>query len=92
MGLQKYHTYNGGAPECAPNGSETHYGWTAHRGRHIALIKCCPCDTAPPRTAYVQGEADTFFSLPAAVRIQGRHVRGVLMRDDEGWSFTADKF
>lgn len=96
-GLQRYHAHGGGAPEEFPNGSAAHYGRTMH-GRHLAYVRNCPCDKGiSPRTAYVTGEPDTFFSIPAAVRVRGRNVRGFLTMDTEeglqtgaplGWRFT----
>lgn len=36
------------------------------------------------RTVYVLGEADTYFSIPAACKLFGRTVRGYLTGDDAG--------
>lgn len=91
MGLQKYHTRNSGKLEVHPNGSVAHYGATMF-GRHLAKVDNCPCDKGlAPRTVYVTGEADTFFSLPAAVQFKGARIRGFLTFEDAaGWRFTPD--
>ena len=36
------------------------------------------------RTVYVTGEPDTWFSTPAACRIQGCYVKGYVTGDDAG--------
>lgn len=94
MGLQKYHAHNGGAPEVGPNGAEAHYGRTMF-GRHLAFVRKCPVANVaniPPRTAYVTGEADTYFSIPAAVSYRGCTIRGYLTCEDGAWAFNANKW
>lgn len=93
-GLQKYHAFGGSTDGPFPNGSIAHYGKTMWGG-HLAFVRACPMagDIAafPPRTAYVQGGADTFFTIPAAVRIAGKNVRGFLTCDENGWLFTPNR-
>lgn len=43
--------------------------------------------TCSRATAFTTGPADTFFSIPAFVRVAGRRVRGFLTRDDGIWTF-----
>jgi len=33
---------------------------------------------------YIQGEPDTFFSIPAVTRIMGKTVKGFVTTDDDG--------
>ncbi len=89
MGLQKFHTFNG-RTYTEENGAIVVTGRTGW-GEHVALIRNCPCGDIGRRTAYVTGEADTFFSIPAAVRVKGKNVRGFLTRDESGWQFHANK-
>lgn len=94
MGLQKYHTI-GEEPEKLPNGSIACRGHTWH-GTHLALVRNCPIyrggEYVQRLTAYVQGEPDTFFSIPAAVKLKGKTVRGHLTIDETGFSFYMSKF
>jgi hypothetical protein len=86
MSLQKYRADITDPPE--KNGS---VGWSARwvGGPTLALVRNCPIDSegTPPRTVYVTGEPDTFFSLPAACKIRGKTVRGWIGREDDGWKF-----
>jgi len=81
MGLQKYRAdvegeqqKNGGVPAYAK--------WMG--GPSLALVRNCKIEGAElsPRTVYVRGEADTFFSIPAACQHKGKIVRGYLTVDD----------
>lgn len=36
------------------------------------------------RTAYVTGEPNTYFSIPAVVQLQGKRVKGYLTGDGDG--------
>lgn len=40
-------------------------------------------------TAYITGEPDTWFSIPAATRIRGKHVRGYITIEDGEPEFRA---
>jgi hypothetical protein len=60
-------------------------------GPTLSGVKDCPIDgfDLPPRTAYVSGEPDTWFSTPARVRYRGQRVTGYLTRmDDDGYVFV----
>lgn len=56
-------------------------------GRTVAKVESCRWSTLhgePRVTAYVQGEPDTFFSIPAKCHAFGVVVRGYLTNDDDG--------
>jgi hypothetical protein len=38
-------------------------------------------------TAFITGEPDTYFSIPAVCSFRGCRVRGYVTRDDEGYVF-----
>lgn len=84
MALQKYRADKAGDKQA--NGATPYYAlWMG--GPTLALVRQCPvvnstCIT--PRTVYVTGEADTWFSIPAACRYLGRTIRGYLTTDDSG--------
>lgn len=81
MGLQKYRADQAGAKQS--NGAIPWYSnWMG--GPSLALIYNCPIanSTLTPRTVYVRGEADTFFSIPAACRYKGKTIRGYITTDD----------
>jgi hypothetical protein len=83
MGLQKYRADR--AEPAQPNGA---IAWCTHwmGGPSLALVRNCPTPFGP-RTVYVRGEADTFFSIPAACTFRGRTIQGYLTTDDTGWTF-----
>lgn len=86
MAHQKYRADVSDPP--ASNGSVAWYAkWIG--GPTLALIRACLVDRegVPPRTVYVTGEPDTFFSMPAACKIRGKTVKGWIGRDDDGWKF-----
>lgn len=90
MGLQKYRADR--AKETMPNGAIPWYSdWQF--GPSLALIRDCPIDgTDMRRTVYIQGDADTFFSQPAACKIKGKTVRGSVINDgDVGLIFCGYK-
>jgi hypothetical protein len=81
MGLQKYRADEVG--ETQKNGAVPCYTrWMG--GPTLALIRNCPVDnrSIPPRTVYIRGEPDTFFSIPAACTYKGRTIRGYVTCDD----------
>lgn len=50
-----------------------------------AKVQNCPVKGLSKRyTAYATGYADTFFSVPACTRINGKHIRGFLTKDGAG--------
>lgn len=73
MGIQKYRFDTIGTTE--PNGSiPLHTDWIG--GPSLAGIRQCPCSDGATRTVYVQGEPDTWFSIPAACMIKGKRRNG----------------
>lgn len=87
MGLKKYR-FDITKPN--PDGSVMHYArWMA--GDTLSGVSNCLCQDGKRRTVYVRGEADTFFSIPAATSIKGKTVRGYLTINDDGNNeFRAD--
>lgn len=86
MGLQKLRADISG--EQDENGATPWYAnWMG--GLSLALVRNCPIrntviDTGvSPRTVYIQGEPDTFFSTPAAIRYKGKNLKGYLTLDDK---------
>ena len=50
-----------------------------------AKVQNCPIKgTDIRRTAYASGYADTFFSVPARTRYQGKIITGFFMHEDDG--------
>lgn len=87
MGLQKFRADE--ADEPTPNGSVMwRTKWIG--GPSPALIRNCPTPFGP-RTVYITGEADTYFSLPAACKVKGKTVRGWVSVSEQGWEFHANK-
>mgnify|MGYP000908338372 CR=1 FL=1 len=88
MGLQKYRADKPGDKQ--PNGA---IPWYAHwmGGPTLALIRDCPVDNRliGPRTVYVRGEPDTWYSIPAACRYQGKTVTGYITTQDHEYVFRA---
>ncbi len=73
MGLQRYRADQSDAPDA--NGAVAHYArWMG--GPTLAKVTACPVAKGlmPPRTVYVTGEPDTWFSHPAACRVRGRTI------------------
>ena len=58
-------------------------------GRQLSAVEAV-CEDGATRTAYVQGEADTWFSLPAVVSIKGKPRKGWLGLDEGLWQFHLD--
>ena len=84
MGLQKYRADF--AAETQSNGASPWYAqWMG--GPSLALIRNCPTMWGP-RTVYIRGDDDTFFSIPAACRVRGVTVRGFVSWDDGNYIFT----
>lgn len=55
-------------------------------GPTLALVRNCRCENRPeitPRTVYVRGEPDTWFSVPAACTYKRRTITGYLTTDDD---------
>lgn len=95
MGLQKYRADIVG--ETQSNGAIPYFTkWIG--GPSLALIKNCPIkntviDTGiAPRTVYVLGEHDTFFSQPAACSYKGKVLQGyITCGDDKNLEFRVYK-
>lgn len=90
MGLQKYRADESSEP-CR-NGAVAWYArWMG--GPSLALIRNCPIKNLPgeiaPRTVYIQGDPDTFFSLPAACKVRGQKITGFVTCEDGEWTFHA---
>lgn len=63
----------------------------------LIQVRNCPCQDGERRTAIITGEADTFFSIPAKVRVRGKWVSGYVTNADslyfpEGYEFRANRF
>jgi hypothetical protein len=83
MGLQKYRADTAGDKQG--NGATPYYvNWIG--GPTLALVRDCPIENKgiAPRTVYVRGEPDTYFSIPAACRYKGRTITGYIACDDKG--------
>ena len=83
MGLQKYRADKPG--EVQSNGAIPFYTeWIG--GPTLALIRKCPVENAPipPRTVYIRGEADTWFSVPAVCQYRGQIITGYVTTNDMG--------
>lgn len=90
MALQRYRADASDPP--SPNGSVAWYAnWVG--GPTLSLIRSCPVDEegVAPRTVYVTGEPDTFFSMPAACKVRGKTVKGWIGREESGWKFHPRK-
>ena len=86
MSLQKYRADRAG--EAGENGSTPFYAhWMG--GATLALVRNCPtdCPGLSPRTVYVQGEPDTWFSIPAACVYRGKRITGYLTSNEQGYEF-----
>jgi len=91
MSLQKYRADIQG--ETKLNGSIPFYAsWMG--GPSLALIRLCPIDMpeTSPRTVYITGEPDTYFSIPAAITVKRKTVKGFVMCDEQGYTFHPNKF
>ena len=84
MGLQKYRADKAG--ETQANGATPYYAmWMG--GPSLALIRDCPTPWGT-RTVYIRGEADTYFSIPAACAVRGVTVRGFVTSQDGDYVFV----
>ncbi len=88
MGLQKFRADES---EALASGAIL---WRARWVGGPTLSKVTNCPTMfGPRTVYVTGHADTYFSLPAACVVQGKTVRGFLTFEDGApcfWAYLPD--
>ncbi len=79
MGLQKYRA-DEQRPADANGAIECYTNWMG--GPTLALVRNCPTPFGP-RTVYVRGEPDTWFSVPAACKYRGRTITGYLVHSRE---------
>jgi hypothetical protein len=80
-----------------PNGSIaviSHGPWA-----QLIAIKHCLCSDGRTRFARITGQPDTFFSVPASVKVQGKRVTGFVTMAPtyregvkEGYIFQANQF
>lgn len=65
-------------------------GWGYSR---LVKVVGALCEDGVRRTAFVTGEPDTFFSVPARVSAKGKTVSGFLTCDSDGdYRFIAYKY
>jgi len=88
MGLQKYRADEAG-PKQKNGGTPYYTKWMG--GPTLALVRDCKVIwgdsatvTISPRTVYVRGEPDTYFSVPAACTWRKRTITGYITTDDAG--------
>ncbi len=80
MGLQKFRADIQG--EAQKDGAIPFYArWMG--GPSLALVRHCQTPFGP-RTVYIRGSADTWFSIPAACAFRGRTITGYIISDDNG--------
>jgi hypothetical protein len=81
--LQKYR-----ADRAEPQGDGAVTWWADWMGGpSLSKVENCRLEKLEGdmrRTVYVTGEADTYFSIPAACKIADRTVTGYLTGDDDG--------
>lgn len=63
--------------------------WMA--GKTLARVKGCRFHGETRVTAYVTGEADTFFTQPARINLGKRSVKGFLTCDGGLWTFHPEE-
>lgn len=57
-----------------PNGAVSFH--TSPPFSSLARVENCPCEDNVRRLVYIIGEPETFFSVPACVRVKGKVVSG----------------
>ncbi len=88
MGLQKYRADVRG--EAQANGGIPYYAnWIG--GPTLALVRNCKIENSNigPRTVYIRGEPDSWFSIPAACRWRRRTITGYVCITDGEYVFRA---
>jgi hypothetical protein len=56
-------------------------------GTPIAGIRNCFCGYYGRRTVYVTGEAESYSTIPAAIRVNGKRINGWVECLDGRWEF-----
>ena len=67
-------------------GQTEHYA-TWMGGPTLSKVEKARCPDGKDRTAFVTGDADTAFTLPATVNDRGRKLKGFLTHNDGVWAF-----
>ena len=57
-------------------------------GHTLAKVRNAVCPDGTRRMAYATGEPDSYFSIPARIRVRGTIARGFLSLEDGRWLFT----
>lgn len=84
MSRQKY--YYGPTPERGAMGQRV---YTTPYWGQVAKVTGALCPDGSQRVAYVSGEENTWFSLPANVKVRGKTVTGFLTCDSSPNGVTA---
>ena len=80
--------YRADRKETNADGSVSWYAeWMG--GPSLSKIENCRTNLVgdPRVTAFIQGEADTFFSIPAKCSYRGCRIKGYVTSDDDGLMF-----
>ena len=56
---------------------------------NVSCLAIC-WDGVLRKTAHIARSADTFFSIPATMRVHGIRVRGFIHKEDQTFCFTPD--
>jgi hypothetical protein len=83
MSIQKYRA-DFAHPASANGAIEWFSRWMG--GPTLAKVSNCPTPDGP-RTVYITGEPDTYFSVPAACYVGRRYVRGYVTGTEDGPEF-----
>lgn len=89
MGLQKYRADIKG--ETQKDGAIPWFAnWVG--GPSLSLIRNCRIsslsgENISPRTVYVSGEPDSYFTLPARIQFKSKMVKGYVAWVDDGYIF-----
>jgi hypothetical protein len=98
--LQKFRADTAGK-SCSNGAVPWYTKWVG--GPSLALIRNCPsvinhksprgdyAEDIGPRSVYIRGEADTFFTQPAVCRYKGKDMRGYVTCTDGNWEFHIPK-
>jgi hypothetical protein len=89
MALQKYHADKPGKTQT---NSATPWFSNWMDGPSLALLRNCLVQNRPhisPRTIYITGMPDTYFSIPAACKYKGKTVLGYVGMEDNEFYFRA---